>query len=691
MVSRLGRYALLNHLASGGMADVFLARSDGIEGFERHVVIKRIRPELGRDLRFIKMFLDEARVAATLHHQNILQVYDIGEADGEYFIAMEYVHGEDVRRLLSNAARRRTHIPIRYVLSILSSAAAGLHHAHDQRASDGRPLEIVHRDVSPSNILVGYDGSIKLLDFGIATASTLQETRSGALKGKLAYMSPEQCRGLKVDRRTDVYSLGAVLYELSTTTRMIEGGNDYQVMEQIATGRIAPPRSRRPDLPDELSDIILRALASDREERFASGEEFRFALDSFAASAGLTSTSAALQQFMQQQFGRPPEPWIDLPAAPEIDLGRLPPIDTNFDGAHFGSNNSWSDPPRSRRESGASDLRRAAELRQASGQLALSSSDIGVRSTPGTPALGAHEPAVKSSRLSGRGLLLLAGTVVGAVIATWLVATWPHSHPITVPPAPAVAPSQVAAALPAAAAPVAPAAAPVVVAPPPDAEALEAASAPDASATVHRADAPARKPDKPDKPDKPEVVATRRTRAVDPAATRAALPIDAPGRAKPDHPVRVAASDPPPHAETALAEVERPAPPSTPAPVPPPTPVAPPPAPARPAAPPVAQTVSPTTLEANRIAGDRTIAPDPVTIDALARTGEDKLVSTYKICVTTEGAVESVTQLKSSGYAAYDEKIRDAIRKEWRYRPYLVDGKPQPVCTGVRFVFALHP
>ena len=686
MVSRLGRYLLLKHLASGGMADVFLARSDGIEGFERHVVIKRIRPELGRDLRFIKMFLDEARVAATLHHQNILQVYDIGEADGEYFIAMEYVHGEDVRRLLATAAKRRTHIPIRYVLSILSSAAAGLHHAHDQRASDGRPLEIVHRDVSPSNILVGYDGSIKLLDFGIATASTLQETRSGALKGKLTYMSPEQCRGLKVDRRTDVYSLGAVLYELSTATRMIEGGNDYQVMEQIATGRIAPPRSRRPDLPDELSDIILRALASDREQRFASAEEFRFALDSFAASAGLTSTSAALQQFMHQQFGHPPEPWIGLPAAPEIDLGHLPLIDTSFDGAHSGSNNSWSDPPRSRRESGASDLRRAAELRQASGPLPLSSSDVGIRSTPDTPALGANKPPAETARLSRRGLLLLAGVVVGAVIATWLVATWPHSYPITVPPAPA-APSQIAAALPAAAAPVAPPPAPVVVAPPPDAEAVEAASAaPDVGATVRRADASARKPDK------PEVGATRRTRAVEAAATRAALPIDAPSRARPDHPVRVAASDPPPHPETAPAEVERPAPPpsATSAPAPPPTPVAPTPPPARPAAPPAAQTVSPTTLEANRIAGDRTIAPDPVTIDALARTGEDKLVSTYKICITTEGAVESVTQLKSSGYAAYDEKIRNAIRKEWRYRPYLVDGKPQPVCTGVRFVFALH-
>jgi len=203
MGARLGRYVLLKHLASGGMADVLLARSDGIEGFERHVVIKRIRPELARDQRFIKMFLDEARVAAMLHHQHIVQVHDIGEADGEYFIAMEYVHGEDTRKLLSTAAKQRTHVPLRYGVAIVSAAAAGLHAAHEQRGSDRRPLHIVHRDVSPSNLLVGYDGSIKLLDFGIATASTQQETRSGSLKGKLSYMSPEQCKGAPVDRRSD--------------------------------------------------------------------------------------------------------------------------------------------------------------------------------------------------------------------------------------------------------------------------------------------------------------------------------------------------------------------------------------------------------------------------------------------------------------------------------------------------------
>src|SRR5678815_698233 len=161
MGERLGRYTVLKHLASGGMADVLIARTDGIEGFERHVVLKRIRAEHAKDQRFIQMFLDEARVAASLHHQNIVQVYDIGEAAGEYFIAMEYIHGEDLRRLLSAVSKTRGHMPLGLVCAILSAAAGGLHYAHERRGSDKKSLHIVHRDVSPSNILIGYDGAVK--------------------------------------------------------------------------------------------------------------------------------------------------------------------------------------------------------------------------------------------------------------------------------------------------------------------------------------------------------------------------------------------------------------------------------------------------------------------------------------------------------------------------------------------------
>jgi serine/threonine protein kinase len=312
MGARLGRYEVLKHLASGGMADVLLGRTEGIEGFERHVVLKRIKPGHVQDLRFIRMFLDEARVAANLHHQHIVQVHDIGESAGEYFIAMEYLHGEDVRTILSTASRTRQHVPLGYAMAIVSAAAAGLHYAHERRGPDKRPLGIVHRDISPSNILVGYDGSIKVVDFGIAKASARQETRTGSLKGKVSYMSPEQCKSAEVDRRSDVYSLGVVLYELATTTRLFKGANDYLVMDQIVNGRVTLPRARRSDLPNELSAIIMRAIAPDPERRFATADELRLAIDYVADKLGLTASSSAIAAYMRQQFGDKPEPWLDL-------------------------------------------------------------------------------------------------------------------------------------------------------------------------------------------------------------------------------------------------------------------------------------------------------------------------------------------------------------------------------------------
>src|SRR5215510_10161926 len=312
MQPRLGRYVVLKHLASGGMADVLLGRAEGIEGFERHVVLKRIRPDHSRDDRFIRMFLDEARVAANLHHQHIVQVHDIGETAGEYFIAMEYLHGEDVRTILSIASKMRQHVPLGCAMAVVSAAAAGLHYAHERRGPDKRPLGIVHRDISPSNILVGYDGSIKVVDFGIAKASARQETRSSSLKGKISYMSPEQCKGAEVDRRSDVYSLGVVLYELCTTTRLFKGESDYLIMDQIVNGRVTLPQVRRPELPNELSAIIMRAIAPDPERRYFTADELRIALDHFAAKAALTTSTSAISTYMRRQFGEKPEPWLEI-------------------------------------------------------------------------------------------------------------------------------------------------------------------------------------------------------------------------------------------------------------------------------------------------------------------------------------------------------------------------------------------
>jgi eukaryotic-like serine/threonine-protein kinase len=321
------------------MADVLLGRAEGIEGFERHVVLKRIRPELAKDRHFIEMFLDEARLAATLHHQNIVQVHDIGEEGGEYFFAMEYLHGEDLRKLLGAVSKQKQHMPLANVIAIVSAAAAGLHHAHDRRATDKKKLEIVHRDVSPSNIIIGYDGSVKLVDFGIAKATMRSaDTRTGTLKGKTSYMSPEQCKGEhSIDRRSDVYSLGVVLYELATTTRLFKGESDYLVMDAIVNGKVPLPRVRRPDLPNDLSSIIMKALAVDPNRRFQSADEMRQALDQFAENAGLAVSTSTLASYMKKLFGDKPEPWLDTARFDRVADGRS-------------SRNSWSDLPRSNPE-----------------------------------------------------------------------------------------------------------------------------------------------------------------------------------------------------------------------------------------------------------------------------------------------------------------------------------------------------
>ncbi|HEY6034772.1 MAG TPA: serine/threonine-protein kinase, partial [Kofleriaceae bacterium] len=318
--AQLGRYSILKHLASGGMADVLLGRTEGIEGFERHVVVKRIKPEIASDRHFIEMFLDEARLAATLHHQNVVQVHDIGEDHGEYFFAMEYLHGEDLRKMLSTVAKQKQHLPLAHVIAIVSAAAAGLHYAHERRGSDKKKLEIVHRDVTPSNIIVGYDGSVKLVDFGIAKATMRSsDTRAGTLKGKTSYMSPEQCKGEpSIDRRSDIYSLGVVLYELATTSRLFKGDSEYLVMDAIVNGKVPLPRVRRPDLPNELSSIIMQALAVDRNRRFQTADQLRQALDQFAVDANLTISTSGLASYMKKLFGERPEPWLETASVERV-------------------------------------------------------------------------------------------------------------------------------------------------------------------------------------------------------------------------------------------------------------------------------------------------------------------------------------------------------------------------------------
>jgi eukaryotic-like serine/threonine-protein kinase len=309
---RIGRYEVISHLATGGMAQIYLARQTGLGSFERHVVLKTILRERAADQRFVTMFLDEAKLAATLNHQNVAQVYEVDHADGAYFMAMEYVHGENTRAILETTIRRGWTIPQELGIMIISGAAAGLHHAHERRGKNGQPLQIVHRDVSPANVMVGYDGSIKVLDFGIAKAEErATKTIGGTIKGKYGYMSPEQCKGKPIDRRSDIFALGIVLYELSTLRRAFKGNDDFETMKRIVAGDLVLPSTLVPGFPRELEAIILTALASDPGARFQTAQELIEALDAFAVRAKLTGSNTAMSRFMGQLFGTKKEPWID--------------------------------------------------------------------------------------------------------------------------------------------------------------------------------------------------------------------------------------------------------------------------------------------------------------------------------------------------------------------------------------------
>jgi eukaryotic-like serine/threonine-protein kinase len=311
---RLGKYELVRHLASGGMARVYLARVSGVGGFERHVVLKTVRPERVEDQSYVTMFLDEARLVASLHHQHVAQVYEVGVADdGTYFLAMEYLHGETVRMILERARARDYRLPLSFALTVACAASAGLHHAHDRRGPTGQPLGIVHRDVSPSNVIVGYDGSIKLIDFGIAKAeSRSTRTQTGFVKGKAGYMAPEQALGYAVDRRSDVFALGIVLYELSTQARAFRAASEYEAVQRIVRGDVRPPSAVCADYPPELEDVVMTALETDPDDRFQDADEMRRAIELTAHHLRLALGEPTVTRVLSDLFGRRPEPWMTI-------------------------------------------------------------------------------------------------------------------------------------------------------------------------------------------------------------------------------------------------------------------------------------------------------------------------------------------------------------------------------------------
>ncbi|HEY5951962.1 MAG TPA: serine/threonine-protein kinase [Kofleriaceae bacterium] len=327
-------YEILAKLAMGGMAEIFLARGASTAGVERYVVLKRVLRHRASDVHFVEMFLDEARLAAQLQHPNIAQVYDIGKLGDSYFFTMEYVHGETVRTLLARSHGLRRHIPISSVLSIIAGAAAGLQHAHERKGFDGRHLGIVHRDVSPSNLMVGYEGTVKVVDFGVAKAAHRStETQSGTVKGKISYMSPEQCKGAEIDRRSDLFSLGIVMWEVLTTEKLFRRTSDFEAMQAIVHDEVPPPSQLRPDVPPELDHIVGRLLAKDPAQRFQTADELHEAIEHAAVRTGSALSAASLGRYMRELFGQRPEPWIELQAAeqhPEPFTVTSEPIPANL-------------------------------------------------------------------------------------------------------------------------------------------------------------------------------------------------------------------------------------------------------------------------------------------------------------------------------------------------------------------------
>jgi len=300
-----GKYYLLERINVGGMAEVFRAKSFGVEGFERLVAVKRILPNIAEDRDFIKMFIDEAKIAVQLNHANIAQIFDLGVVDGAYYIALEHIHGRDLRAIFDRCRQHGEPMSIAQACFVAMKVCEGLDYAHNKRDQNNREIGLVHRDVSPQNVLVSFEGEVKLIDFGIAKAADKSaKTQAGILKGKFGYMSPEQVRGLPIDRRSDIFSCGIVLYELLTGERLFVGESDFSTLEKVRNVEILPPSTYNRKIPDELERIVLKALAKDVDERYLNAIDLHDELQAFVYTASEFYSRKDLAGWMKRTFAK---------------------------------------------------------------------------------------------------------------------------------------------------------------------------------------------------------------------------------------------------------------------------------------------------------------------------------------------------------------------------------------------------
>jgi len=440
---RLDRFELIAELASGGMATVFLARLSGVAGFQRLVAIKRLHPHLAREPDFIEMFLDEARLAARIHHPNVVPIQEVGQSERGYYLVMDYVEGDTLARILARAAQAQKQVPYGVTIRILLDTLAGLHAAHELKDDHGVPLDIVHRDVSPQNILVGVDGVARLVDFGVArAASRLSTTRSGQLKGKLAYMAPEQARGVAIDRRADIFACGIVLWEALALKRLFKGDGEAETLNRVLYEPIPTPSSARPDVPPALEAVCMKALARDVDDRYATALEFADDLEKAARSlscvGSVRDVAACLEMVVGSDLSQQREAvraWLARSepsgTGPRLSKPVLDSIVTRVEGG------SKSEPSSSRRAEGSAASRpqvdrqavtAAAPLDLVTGEArpgdkvtSVSSAVLQVPDVSGVSAASTVHPAPGQAgrRRASRVALMAAAAVVLVGVGVW--------------------------------------------------------------------------------------------------------------------------------------------------------------------------------------------------------------------------------------------------------------------------------
>jgi serine/threonine protein kinase len=298
-----GEYKILKKIATGGMAEVFLAKRVGMKGFEKLLAIKRIHPQFSENEEFIAMFIDEAKLAAKLNHRNIVQIYDFGSQQGSYYIAMEYIFGKDLRSILKKSKERGERFPLAQCAYIITEAAKGLEYAHTLKDHFGKPLQIIHRDISPQNILISYEGEIMLADFGIAkAASKSTETRAGVLKGKILYMSPEQAWGKPIDRRTDLYSLGVVLYEMVTQRKIFDADSEFSMLEKVRNAVVEFPPNVFENIPNNFLQVVQKALDKNPDHRYQSAHDMRVDLENYLLTTQERLSEKGISNYLKHLF-----------------------------------------------------------------------------------------------------------------------------------------------------------------------------------------------------------------------------------------------------------------------------------------------------------------------------------------------------------------------------------------------------